>query len=250
MIRVTFPSPPREGLRVLLDLDDTLIVTQARFDAATATAMELISAALRVSAAAVHARFRELDRQAVLSQTSFRVRRYTDSWLAAVAEFAEGPLPAGLKERVEAVTLAVWDPPYDAYGGAETAVQELLAMPGVGTISILTLGDETVQRSKLVSLPPRLVACLSEAVIVPHKDAAALIRALDGHAPENSVMVGNSLRSDIAPALEAGLWAIHVDQDSWAVDGEHAADLDSDRFLRIPSITGLPVAVARILARK
>ena len=29
-------------------------------------------------------------------------------------------------------------------------------------------------------------------------------------APEQTMMVGNSFRSDIAPALEAGAWAVHI----------------------------------------
>lgn len=249
MTRVAFPAPPCEGLRVLLDLDDTLIVTQSRFDAATAKSMSLIASALGVPAEPVQARFREIDRASVLSQTSFRVRRYTDSWLKAAEEFAGGPLSPELVAAVEKVTLAVWEPPYDAYGGAEEAVRALRSMPGVGTISILTLGDEDVQRAKLGSLPPGIAGCLSEAIIVHHKDTAALLDALDGHPAGRGVMVGNSLRSDIEPALAAGLWAVHVDQDSWTLDAEHSADLGSDRFLRIASIAGLPEAVGSILDR-
>ena len=43
-------------------------------------------------------------------------------------------------------------------------------------------------------------------------------------------MVGNSMKSDILPALEAGAWAIHVPHDlNWAL--EHAeAPLEHEKF--------------------
>lgn len=53
------------------------------------------------------------------------------------------------------------------------------------------------------------------------------------------MMVGNSLKSDILPALEAGSWAVHVPHElTWAL--EHAEEpAGHDRYRRIGDLGGL-----------
>jgi len=59
------------------------------------------------------------------------------------------------------------------------------------------------------------------------------------------MMVGNSMRSDVAPAIAAGGWGVHVPSDvAWAL--EHAPDPDSPRFRRLDDLSGLPGLVARL----
>ncbi|MEH7350813.1 HAD family hydrolase, partial [Gottfriedia acidiceleris] len=46
------------------------------------------------------------------------------------------------------------------------------------------------------------------------------------------VMIGNSLRSDIVPALDAGMKAIHIIRDSWFYDEiEHIHTIESIKSL-------------------
>lgn len=53
-----------------------------------------------------------------------------------------------------------------------------------------------------------------------------------GVAPEQTVMVGNSFRSDIAPALAAGAWAIHIPYHVvWEL--EKSEEFDHERLHRI-----------------
>jgi putative hydrolase of the HAD superfamily len=45
-------------------------------------------------------------------------------------------------------------------------------------------------------------------------------------------MVGNSLKSDIAPALAIGAWAVHIPfHVTWQL--EHADDIDHERLAKI-----------------
>ncbi len=61
-----------------------------------------------------------------------------------------------------------------------------------------------------------------------------------------TAMAGDSLRSDVSPALEAGAWAAYVPQDgAWA--HEHASPPEgSDRFTTLGSLAELPALIDRI----
>ena len=60
------------------------------------------------------------------------------------------------------------------------------------------------------------------------------------------MMVGNSLKSDILPALEAGSWAVHVPHElTWAL--EHAEEpVDAPRYQRLPSLGPLPALLGSL----
>ena len=58
--------------------------------------------------------------------------------------------------------------------------------------------------------------------------------------PEAAMMVGNSLKSDVIPAIEAGSWGVHVPHDlTWEL--EHAdPPEEADRFRMLERIDALP----------
>ena len=57
-------------------------------------------------------------------------------------------------------------------------------------------------------------------------------------APEQTMMVGNSFRSDIAPALEAGAWAVHIAyQVVWEL--EKSEEYPHDRLQKISHFSEL-----------
>lgn len=56
--------------------------------------------------------------------------------------------------------------------------------------------------------------------------------------PSRLLMVGNSLKSDIAPALAIGAWAVHIPfLVTWQL--EHAEDIDHERLLKIDRFSQL-----------
>lgn len=73
---------------------------------------------------------------------------------------------------------------------------------------------------------------------------AAFARHGDG--AERALMVGNSMKSDVLPALEAGAWGIYVPHGlSWAV--EHADPPEGHgRYRELPDLGGLGDLVAEI----
>lgn len=57
------------------------------------------------------------------------------------------------------------------------------------------------------------------------------------------MMVGNSLKSDVIPALEAGFWGVHVPyHTTWVL--EHAEPpQEHPRFRELPRMDGLPALI-------
>ena len=60
------------------------------------------------------------------------------------------------------------------------------------------------------------------------------------------MMVGNSLKSDVLPAIEAGSWGVYVPHDlTWAY--EHAeAPLDAPRFRQVAHLGELAELIEKI----
>jgi putative hydrolase of the HAD superfamily len=80
---------------------------------------------------------------------------------------------------------------------------------------IITAGDREVQQQRIDNMPFRNL--FADIFIVPEKNAGTY-EALLGRLklqPGEAVMVGDSLRSDIIPATEAGLPAIHIESINW-----------------------------------
>ena len=61
------------------------------------------------------------------------------------------------------------------------------------------------------------------------------------------MMIGNSLKSDVLPALEAGCWAVHVPHDlTWAL--EHAEEpVGHPRYRGASSLSVVPELVTGLL---
>ena len=77
-------------------------------------------------------------------------------------------------------------------------------------LMLITKGDLLHQTSKLERSGLR--DCFRYVEVVSHKtaDVYSAILARHGVAPDRFLMIGNSLRSDVLPVVEAGGWAVHV----------------------------------------
>jgi len=106
-------------------------------------------------------------------------------------------------------------------GVAET----LARLSGHCRLLLLTKGDRKVQESKLAR--SGLGRFFAGVHIVPEKDAKVIqaLLARYGLEAEQTWMVGNSPRSDINPALEAGIGAVYVPHpNTWHLEHEEIAD--------------------------
>ncbi len=86
---------------------------------------------------------------------------------------------------------------------------------------LLTKGDEAVQEDKLRRSGLRQY--FDHVHVVPEKDAEVFRALIHEHdlCPDRTWMVGNSPRSDINPAVEAGVGAVYVPHpNTWGLEVE------------------------------
>ena len=67
-----------------------------------------------------------------------------------------------------------------------------------------------------------------------------------GHGPGQGMMIGNSMKSDVVPMIDAGGWGIYVPgQTTWALEYAEPPE-GSDRFRHIATLSDLPGIVDAI----
>jgi putative hydrolase of the HAD superfamily len=134
--------------------------------------------------------------------------------------------------------------PVELLDGVCEAVEELA---GAFPLILLTKGDLLHQEAKLAR--SGLGHHFKGIEIVSEKDADVYRRVMARYAvqPERFVMVGNSLRSDILPVIEAGGHAVYVPyEETWAHERVPAEQLSSLHFHEIAHIRELPALLCRL----
>ena len=133
----------------------------------------------------------------------------------------------------------------ELFPGAEETLTTLAAS---SPLMLITKGDLLHQRSKLER--SGLLGCFRYVEVVSHKtaDVYAAILSRHGVAPERFVMVGNSLRSDVLPVVEAGAWAVHIPAAvSWSHEDADAPAHLHGRFVEVPALERVPDAIRMLL---
>ncbi|MGH9112175.1 MAG: HAD family hydrolase, partial [Acidimicrobiales bacterium] len=135
--------------------------------------------------------------------------------------------------------------PIELLDGVEEVVTEL-AEAGRRLI-VVTKGDLFHQEAKVAG--SGLAERFAQVEIVSEKDVATYRRVIDTAevAPQNFLMIGNSVKSDILPVVELGGHAAHLPYVyTWEL--EHVPDTDAERqgFHELTSIRDLPALVERL----
>lgn len=173
----------------------------------------------------------------------FGVKGFTLSMIETSIEASGGQASATIIGEILAAGRALLRHPIELLPHAREA---LMALAGAYRLILITRGDLFDQERKLEE--SGLADFFDAVEIVSDKTAATYARVFARHAdgPERAMMVGNSLKSDVIPAIEAGGWGVHVPYGAgWAV--EHAEPpLASPRFSRLDHLGELPAFLARL----
>jgi len=231
---------------VLLDLDDTLIDTGHLYHLAGLRCAQIISAALgpkSLHPLTLFQRQYEIDSEMVRI-AGFAPDRYPRSWVKTYEERARAVGLAADRKVCAALMRAggaFVRGPFMPFKGAKEA---LVTLQRDGhSLHLVTAGDKRLQRRKVAKsgLGP-----LFDSVNVTGTDKKPVMAKIAGDAGGRVVMVGDSKRSDIAPAIELGLVAVHIPGDTWPFA---QAELDRRKYHEIASVRELP-ALMRTLSRK
>lgn len=166
----------------------------------------------------------------------FGVKGFTLSMIETAIDVTAGAVPASVIAEILEAGREMLAHPIEALPQARTALE---ALAGHYKLVLITKGDLFDQERKLAQ--SGLGELFSAVEIVSGKERSTYERVFTRHGdgPDRAMMVGDSLKSDVLPALEAGAWGVHVPNEKrWALD--HAdAPVGADRFREIADLGGL-----------
>ena len=180
-----------------------------------------------------------------LSAYGFGIKGFTLSMIETALEVTSHRVPGTVIAEILAAGRELLTHPVETLPYVDQALEQL---QDSYRLILVTKGDLFDQERKLAA--SGLAEYFSAIEIVSDKTEAVYRRIFTQHAdgPEQTLMVGNSLKSDILPALAAGAFTVHVPHDlTWSF--EHAeAPIDNPRFAVIPHLGELASAIARLAA--
>jgi putative hydrolase of the HAD superfamily len=172
----------------------------------------------------------------------FGVKGFVLSMIETAIEVTDGRVPASVISELMAAGRDMLAHPIELLPHARTAVE---AAADTHRIVLITKGDLLHQERKLAQSGLGDLFDAVEIVSDKRPDTYARIFGdLPGGVP-GAMMVGNSMKSDVVPAIEAGAWGVHVPHDlAWAL--EHAEPPKAPRFRIVPDLGALPELIAEI----
>ncbi|EKF42893.1 HAD family hydrolase [Nitratireductor indicus] len=218
------------SLTLGFDADDTLWqneqffrLTEARFTELLADFAEADHLAERLLAA----------ERRNLARYGFGIKGFTLSMIETAIEVTEGRVPAATIGAILDAGREMLTHPVETLPHVPDTLERLA---GEYRLVLITKGDLFDQERKLAASG---LGDLFDAVeIVSDKSRATYERifAQHGDGAERAMMIGNSLKSDVIPAIEAGSWGVFVPHDlTWV--HEHAEEpAQAPRFRRLSHI--------------
>lgn len=220
------------------DGDDTLWHSETRFSVTQAEFRDLLRG--HVPDADVAARLAETEMKN-LGIYGYGVKSFTLSMLETAIQLTEGRIPAADLEVILGWGKRMLMEPTELLDHVE---QTLKQIAGRYDLLLITKGDIFDQESKLARSGLGDLFLGVEIVSEKSVDSYQAIFRRRGIAPEEFVMVGNSLRSDIVPVVALGGRAVHIPyQVTW--QHEHVPDeqLPRQGWRRIDAIGELPAVL-------
>ncbi len=225
---------------ICLDADDTLWhherffrLTQERFG-------ELLRP--YADPQAIETRLSEVE-HTNLAAYGYGVKGFTLSMLETALDVTQGRVPAAVMAEILSAGRELMRHPVDLLPGVAEALDRLAAM---GRLVLVTKGDLFHQESKLAA--SGLGTRFAGIEIVSDKLAETYRRVFARHGvePGACVMAGNSIRSDILPALQAGGHAALIPYELvWSHEAAEAPH-DHPRFRQLASLGDLPDWLAEL----
>jgi putative hydrolase of the HAD superfamily len=177
-----------------------------------------------------------------LGHYGFGVKGFTLSMIETAIEVTDGRVPSEVISQLLEAGREMLDHPMELLPHAREAVE---ALAGSHHLMLITKGDLLHQERKLAQ--SGLGDLFDGVEIVSDKVPETYTRIFSATpgGVSGAMMVGNSMKSDVRPAIEVGAWGVFVPHElSW--DFEHAEAPDSARYHELPDLAGLSNLVANL----
>lgn len=233
---------PHGGIALVgFDADDTLWRSQDYFDDAQQRFEAVI--ARYVDLADIGQRLYEVEKRNI-AFFGYGVKGMALSMVEAAVDITEARISARDIGRIVELAKDLLRHPVELLPGVREAVAAVAAKHPV---VLITKGDLFHQEAKVRD--SGLSDLFRRIEVVSEKDPATYARLFEefGIAASRFLMVGNSLRSDIAPVLALGGWGVHVPyHTTWAHEAEAELSQGQGRMRTIDDLNGLPQALQEL----
>ncbi len=222
------------------DADDTLWHNERFFQLTEARFREML--ADHADAELVSSRLLEAERRN-LGHYGFGIKGFVLSMIETALDVTGDTASPAIVRQILDAGREMLEHPVEALPEAQ---ETLAALAGAYRLVLITKGDLFDQERKLAA--SGLGDYFDAVEIVSDKTAATYERlfARHGDGPARAMMVGNSLKSDVLPALAAGSFGVHVPHElTWAL--EHAeAPKNAPRFRQVDRLGEVRTILAEI----
>ena len=233
LVTMEFMPKVPPGQTLLIDADDTLWENNVYFERAIAAFIGYLNHHVvhrQPRCARRSTRWRE---KRFLSH-GYGLTSFTRSLVACFQRLSPEPLTEEKRNRIESFAQSIADQEIELLPGVDETLAELASRH---RLILMTKGNHAEQADKLArsGLAPHFAGV----EIVAEKDPATYQAVIARHelSPHTSWMIGNSPKSDINPALAAGLHAVFLfHKDTWVLEhaevnpapaGQQLVELDS-----------------------
>jgi len=221
------------GYHLLIDADDTLWENNIYFEQAIHAFIAFLN----------HSRLTPVEVRAVLDDVErlmgYGSVNFTRSLVETYRRLAERDLQDGDVQQVRQFGEQIRSHPLQLLDKVKETIDYLSARHD---LVLLTKGD--IEEQKLKVERSGIAECFRQVVIVPEKDVATYHRVVGELQvdPQRTWMVGNSPRSDINPALEAGLNAVYIPHPhTWHLEHEEVQNNGKGQLLALSAFADLRI---------
>lgn len=223
-----------------LDADDTLWHNERHYQMTEARFVGLL--ADFAEGPDVSARLLEAERRN-LAIYGFGIKGFTLSMIETAVEITAGKVPGAVIQEILTAGRDLLAHPVETLPGVS---ETLAGLASQYPLVLITKGDLFDQERKLAQSGLGELFHGIEIVSDKNRGVYERIFAQHGSGATQSVMVGNSVKSDVIPAIEAGAWGVFVPHEhSWALERAEAP-IASPRFRQIAQFGQLPDIIAQI----
>jgi predicted acylesterase/phospholipase RssA/FMN phosphatase YigB (HAD superfamily) len=221
---------------IIFDADNTLWQTEVIYNEARNRLCDYIHSASGIAKEQIEAFQRDTDKK-LEALYGYSASRFARSFEDTLINYLDSPEADEIRH-VRRLAEDVFRKKAAIYPGVEEVLRTLRA--NHWKLAIITAGEEWVQKKRLSEF--HLETIFDEIIIIERKNSSEFSNFCKNRKfdPAGSWVVGDSLRSDVLPAIEAGFKAIWVQHDNWR-EVERAG-------LEAPAGCVVVQSIARVLA--
>jgi FMN phosphatase YigB (HAD superfamily) len=225
---------------LIWDLDDTLIFTINEYESTNKTCAMLVSETVfgnHQHVDSILTLHRQID-LSLISEYGFVSNRYLQGWINTLKEVSQDHCVIPTESVFEKIEREI----QDLYERKNQNIPEALCVlrklseEGYRMV-VLTAGEEGIQHRRVREAG--VLEFMDAIYVYPFKTPDTLKEVLANYEAYECYMIGNSLKSDIYPALVNNIWGIHAVRETWEADNFNI-DINHSYYRAVSNLMELP----------